>query len=332
MALGVHLLQLLLFAHAFGVFARVHGVFEVSESNVPFPEAKRNVATFLRSLPGKGVTSLHIDVGASLDPLVPPAWNHSVGVLAFEPVRYAALVNDSANVHNADGNRLHISPAAISNVDGEQTMGIFNKYGASSSLSKSVNKFVSRSKDPHGARKYTITVPVLSLRGVLEAVPDSVDIWFLKTDMQGYDFMALHGAGDALKRVRFMKTEVWIHNEQFYEDVNNDFCNDFLPLLVPLGFELVELARDTGRALASGPAGGREFCEKQVASKVALHRSTSRYAYDAYWMRRDLIPLWNPPFVSQRAEGKIVQYMMAPFGRLVARGILAKTNTSMSKQ
>jgi hypothetical protein len=46
-------------------------------------------------------------------------------------------------------------------------------------------------------------------------------------------------------------------------------------------------------------------------------------------MRRDLIPLWNPPFLNQRAEEK---YMMEPFGPLVARGMLAKTNTSMSKQ
>ena len=53
-------------------------------------------------------------------------------------------------------------------------------------------------------------------------------------------------ASDSLKRVRYVKNEVWINVEVFYEGLNNAICNDFWPFFTRLGFELIELAKDTG--------------------------------------------------------------------------------------
>jgi FkbM family methyltransferase len=270
------------------------------------------VTTFLASLPAKGVTALHIDFGASLDPLLPPASNKSIASIAFEPVRYSAIKHHIG--HERHRGRMFVSPAAVAAEDGEQEMGIWHKYGAASSLAKPVGHFSSTASDSNGKHLSTITVPVLSSRVILDAVPSAIDIWLLKTDMQGFDFKALRGAGEALRRVRYMKTEVWIHNEIVYEGVRNDFCNDFLPYLVSMGFELVELANDGGRTLAVGPAGGEGFCEKQRASKVEPHKTSSTIAYDAFWMRRDLTPLWPPPAVSVGTG----EFIWRPFAKLTS--------------
>ena len=44
-------------------------------------------------------------------------------------------------------------------------------------------------------------VPVLRLEDVLAALPDSVDIAYLKTDVQGVDLQVLQSAGERLRRV-----------------------------------------------------------------------------------------------------------------------------------
>ena len=36
-----------------------------------------------------------------------------------------------------------------------------------------------------------------------------LNLWYLKTDMQGSDFTALVGGGDLLKHIQYIKTEVW---------------------------------------------------------------------------------------------------------------------------
>jgi len=60
-------------------------------------------------------------------------------------------------------------------------------------------------------------VPVLRLEDVLAALPDSVDIAYLKTDVQGVDLQVLQSAGERLRRVYRVRAEVI--REALYESV-----------------------------------------------------------------------------------------------------------------
>lgn len=51
-------------------------------------------------------------------------------------------------------------------------------------------------------------VPVLRLEDVLERIPLRLDVDYLKTDVQGFDFQVLQSAGEQLRRVRRVKVEV----------------------------------------------------------------------------------------------------------------------------
>ena len=163
--------------------------------------ALHSVITFLASLPSLNVTALDIDIGTSLDPMLPPSHNTSIAVLGFEPVRYEALATIYQSKLNSSGldSRVHLSRAAIGRDEGEATMGIYHKHGAASSLSEPVSaqRLSKVTRDEFSSPKQTmITVPVLSLRTVLDSVPESVEVQLLKTDMQGHDFAALLSAGD----------------------------------------------------------------------------------------------------------------------------------------
>ena len=278
------------------------------------------VTTFLSSLPSQGVASVVFDIGASLDPILPPIDNASVASLAFEPVHY-----ESIRLQQNGNPRLHISPAAVAAEDGVAEMGIYHNSRAASSLSAAPERAMNHnpekaldvliaeglgqklknaeaerrargileelklahSKATNGAQRTTAKVPALSLRTVIDALPASVELWFLKIGMQGHDFAAVKGAGDALRRVQWMKTRVQV------EGVENGFCDDFFPYLTKLGFDLVELAVENHhpssiRPLAAGNDGGRAYCDKPKAKRHG------HGTIDAFWVNRDG-QRWHPP-------------------------------------
>ena len=156
------------------------------------------------------------------------------------------------------------------------------------------------------------------MRTIIGALPASVELWFLKTDVQGHDFAAVKGAGDMLRRVQWMKNEVQIQRQQMYEGVDNDFCDDFWPYLTNLGFDLVELASDSGRTLTAGNEGGRAYCAKHAQSNATRHGTSSHSATDAYWVRRDG-PRWHPPALgvvgSNNGKPSDESLHIAPFAR-----------------
>ena len=57
-------------------------------------------------------------------------------------------------------------------------------------------------------RKPPLVVPVVRMSAVLSSVPSRIDIWLLKTDMQGYDAKALTDGGPLLRRVHYVAAEV----------------------------------------------------------------------------------------------------------------------------
>ena len=74
----------------------------------------------------------------------------------------------------------------------------YNKFGESSSLGTATEKaeYTTRYR---GKRKI---VNVISLTTLVESIPLTVKLWYLKTDMQGFDFDALRSAADILRSGR----------------------------------------------------------------------------------------------------------------------------------
>ncbi len=130
--------------------------------------------------------------------------NDDVAVIAIEPL-------EECWKDWPDNPRLIALPVAISLERGFMDFNV-NSDNATSSLLPSV--------EGNSAEKYTRTVrvdkvPVLRLEDVLERIPPDVEVEFLKTDVQGHDLQVLQSAGDQLRRVEKVQTE--IINEKIYE-------------------------------------------------------------------------------------------------------------------
>lgn len=129
----------------------------------------------------------------------------------------------------------------------------YNKGGMSSSLAEvrtnsrgEVPGFADRSKhDPsdsfgpgHSGLDY---VPVLSLETLLNSVPPNIDISFLKTDTQGFDFAVIKSASrKSLRRVKKIMTETYLTGIERtrYRNVDNDLKKDWIPYMEEMGFDL----------------------------------------------------------------------------------------------
>ena len=88
-------------------------------------------------------------------------------------------------------------------------------------------------------------VPIISMTRVLDALArDDLTLWYLKTDMQGFDFSgALRAAGHRLHRFNYVATEVHLLRVAGYSGAHggNDYCLRTLPLMLARGFQPVAL-------------------------------------------------------------------------------------------
>ena len=137
---------------------------------------------------------LVINIGSSFDPILPPADDDAVSVIAVEPIVHEKIKRTP---------RLYVLPAAVAAEDGVAMMSILNKGGVSSSLSQpAVRSFWTHS---NGVR----LVPVIALRTLLASIPEALGLWYIRTDMQGHDFRTLSSVGDALARAEYVTAETW---------------------------------------------------------------------------------------------------------------------------
>lgn len=86
-------------------------------------------------------------------------------------------------------------------------------------------------------------VPVIRLEDVLDAVPARLPIAYVKTDVQGVDLQVLQSAGESLRRVERVRSE--ITNIAAYKKLDGQGMateNEMRTYLGTLGFELVEEA------------------------------------------------------------------------------------------
>merc|ERR1719316_823182 len=83
----------------------------------------------------------------------------------------------------------------------------------------------------------TITVAVHTLKELLDAIPEGKTITWLKTDMQGYDFTGIKSAGEAIKRVKKISSEVYKDGFPSYKGVHNELNKDWMPYMTKMGFK-----------------------------------------------------------------------------------------------
>jgi len=102
--------------------------------------------------------------------VLPP--NSSVVAIAYEPIVHASIAPSAG---------LHVVPVAVSDWTGFAMIGVHSSSKASSSLSVPTDRMRKsiRRDDP------STIVPVASMSSVIESIPASLSLWFLKTDMQG---------------------------------------------------------------------------------------------------------------------------------------------------
>jgi hypothetical protein len=226
----------------------------------------------LIALPGN-VSRVFLNIGSHLDPMAAPP-DLSTVVVAFEPIVGCQI---------QPRERLYVLHAAVAETDSVATMGVYHRNQGSSSLSAPAKRFGFAS-----LKQQPALVPVLSMRTVLSSFPSHVALWFMKTDMQGYDFAALKAGGELLARVHYIRTECWLMNRQSYSGVQNDFCADLFPYLTAHGFRFVHMHGNSrmrryvneGRGLW-GHEAALAYCE--------AHRADPRRAdiaeADAYFVR-----------------------------------------------
>lgn len=257
-------------------------------SNVNY--ATLSTPTQLIELPN-GTSKVIINIGSNVDPIIPKAGEIHTHSLAFEPV-----VSHLIPSHI----QLSVISAAVGRESGLSTIHVYNENGVSSSLAKAASSQFWKNNPARDRR--TMTVPVISFKDILDAIPPSVEIHFIKTDMQGMDFEAITSVGKMLRErgVQRLMTKVYLDNVRTYQDVHNDFCRDWLDYMTSLGYTLFHLGQDP-------PAEAIRRCEKANKEKVGLKET------DAYWRldtidEEDSLDKYQYPSVptvtDQRAENQ----------------------------
>eukprot|EP00889_Picochlorum_renovo_P005735 jgi/Picre1/32765/NNA_001051.t1 len=214
----------------------------------------------------KGTSKVIINIGSNLDPILPREDDAGTHAIAFEPV-----VGDLILPHP----KLSIISAGVDESPGLATIYQYNDHGVSSSFSKpAAESFWNNDPNRDGNPKI---VPVVSFRDVLDSIPLEVEISFIKTDMQGLDFKAVSSVGTYLRerKVKRLKTEVYLDNVRTYEGVKNDFCLSFLPYMTSIGYKLFQVGKET-------PEQARKHCDTHFEERPGLQE------YDAYWVLSDL--------------------------------------------
>jgi FkbM family methyltransferase len=83
-------------------------------------------------------------------------------------------------------------------------------------------------------------VPVLRLEDVLERIPPDVEVEYVKTDVQGLDLEVLRSAGEQLRRVTFVRTEVILYDAYVPEGERGPATEaEYLDYMQQMGFRFM---------------------------------------------------------------------------------------------
>jgi len=248
---------LLLFFVSVDLFLRCMGCMgnnSASFVQIPKSEPSGSISDDLPSmeLPGH-ISEVFLNIGSNLDPILPPVDSGDKGLtIAFEPI-----VGCKIKPHK----QLMVVHAAVAANAGLSSMFLYNQNGESSSLSKPAYQgFWNSDSNRDG---HIQIVPIITLHQILYAVPLHIAIPYIKTDMQGHDFVAIEAAGDYLfkRNVDYLYAEVYMNNLSVYKGVNNDFCTSWWPHMQRIGYDLVYVEQIAQPRLDTKSA--TDFCAQQ---------------------------------------------------------------------
>lgn len=221
----------------------------------------------LDKLPSDAVEVI-MNIGSNRDPTLPVARSPPIIAIAFEPI-----VPHLARLTYPNASNLYIIPAAVSATDGLEMMAVLGRSshyaGSASSLSapadkKSTAAIVNMRAVAKAGGHRAMVVPVLGMRTVLNALPQTLALSFLKTDMQGHDFAALQSAGkELLHRAEFIKAETYHSEGSTYVGVRNSFCTNLLPHMDAIGFELVGITGMGAPGIFFDAPASRRHCKSK---------------------------------------------------------------------
>jgi FkbM family methyltransferase len=197
--------------------------------------------------------------------------------------------------------QLSVLNAAVSENSGVASMMRMNKNGLSSSLASAAMNDSWNNKPKRGDGQRMI-VPVVTLSSVLNAIPSRVTIPFIKTDMQGFDFVAIRAAEHAVReRVTHVMNEVWFGDVYTYK-AENDLCRDWLPFMTELGYFLKKIDVQGGHfdgfhGVLTDNEKIKAMCEKQLNEhpvRPTVEENPGLVEGNAYWVRNDAIDVEFP--------------------------------------
>ena len=232
----------------------------------------------------RNISEVFINIGSNLDPILPPKDSGDKGLtIAFEPI-----VGCKIKPHE----QLMVVNAAVAATAGLTSMFIYNEDGVSSSLSKPAVRGHWNSNTKRDG--HIQIVPIITLRQILSAIPKHIAIPYIKTDMQGHDFVAVAASQDLLfqRNVDYLYTEINFHNQPSYHGVSNDFCTDWWPHMRRVGYDLVYLRPpkrismlfSTQREL--DPKMATEFCAQPIPQETRSGSFTPLAEGNALWKRK----------------------------------------------
>ncbi|KAI2492698.1 hypothetical protein MHU86_21846 [Fragilaria crotonensis] len=226
-------------------------------------------------LPEK-ITEVFLNIGSNLDPILPPVDSGDKALtIAFEPI-----VGCKIKPHK----HLMVVHAAVAANSGLTSMFLYNQNGESSSFSKPAFQDWWNSDTERDGHMQI--VPVITLRQILSAIPSHIAIPYIKTDMQGHDFVAISAADDYLfqRNVDYVYSEIFVNNQSSYKNVRNDFCTDWWPHMKRIGYELVYLEALQRGHLDSKAA--TDYCSQFKGGPTVTASSVLLSEGNALWKRK----------------------------------------------
>eukprot|EP01065_Artemidia_motanka_P013031 TRINITY_DN1718_c0_g1_i2.p1 TRINITY_DN1718_c0_g1~~TRINITY_DN1718_c0_g1_i2.p1 ORF type:complete len:339 (+),score=86.06 TRINITY_DN1718_c0_g1_i2:82-1017(+) len=239
-------------------------------------------------LPGNA-ERLIINVGANIDPIPPSETDETEISLAIEP--------------------LPDNLVRIPKIPRQLTLGVAISGGKPRIMSMKlvknqpvqVSASLSQPSDNASVSASGIVQPVmvLPLCAVIDAVPSSVRIPKMKTDMQGHDCLGLQSAGESIKRVDLVMAEVFLDGRSSYQGVKNDLKLDCHPFMKRMGYRMGPRTR---RLFLSQNHTGRtttySWAERNAVwfrGMKAENRSHDAFLEEEMLAERENHVWWHPP-------------------------------------
>ena len=193
----------------------------------------RNLAESFLDMKFPDVSDVVINLGSNVQPISP---NKNGLALIFEPISHKQATINAKKKAIAAGGMSLVIPAAVSNIPGYSNMTIYNNNGLSSSLSKAATDAHWNSNKKRDGK--VVTVRVYTLDEILDWIPNKIPIKYLKTDIQGYDFLVVSKTNsEKFNRIESLMTEAYMV-ESSYKGVRNNVCDDWVPYMKKIGWKM----------------------------------------------------------------------------------------------